>query len=203
MQHPVAAGNRKIYRRQKMGFVLIHIAYFFPKATRCVILFLLHFNKFFKTLLTHSTCRGIFLVNPIDFVDWFKFIHKMWSCSFWTQPQKVVGYHRETHHFREEKSTKELTAPQHTRFILPPIHPTKSIAALHGRYFSFMGNAPWKFHEPTGRDTDFSSTPLHKQGQELRSEQTVTPIHEQRPFTYFLRLNNSETFVENAFWAQR
>ena len=38
-----------------------------------------------------------------------------------------------------------------------------------------------------------------KQGQELRSEQTMTPIHEQRPFTYFLRLNNSETFVENAF----
>ena len=50
---------------------------FFPKATRCVILSLLHFNKFFKTLLTHSTCRGIFLVNPIDFVDWFKFIHKI------------------------------------------------------------------------------------------------------------------------------
>ena len=32
---------------------------------------------------------------------------------------------------------KELTVPQHTRFILPPIHPTKSIAALRGRYFSF------------------------------------------------------------------
>ena len=108
---------------------------FFPKATRCVILSLLHFNKFFKTLLTHSTCRGIFLVNPIDFVDWFKFIHKMWSCSFWTQLQKVVGYHHETHHFSEGKSTKEFTAPQHTRFILPPIHPTKSIAALRGRYF--------------------------------------------------------------------
>ena len=38
-----------------------------------------------------------------------------------------------------------------------------------------------------------------KQGQELRSEQTVTPIHEQRPFTYFLRLNNSETFADEAF----
>ena len=49
----------------------------------------------------------------------------------------MVGYHRETHHFREEKSTKEFTAPQHTRFILPPIHPTKSIAMLRGRYFSF------------------------------------------------------------------
>ena len=153
---------------------------FFPKATRCVILSLLHFNKFFKTLLTHSTCRGIFLVNPIDFVDWFKFIHKMWSCSFWTQPQKVVGYHRETHHFSEGKSAKEFTAPQHTRFILPLFHPTKSIAMLHGRYFSFTGNAPWKSHEPTERDTDFSSTPLHKQGQELRSEQTVINIHEQR-----------------------
>ena len=33
----------------------------------------------------------------------------------------------------------------------------------------------------------------------LRSEQTVTPLHEQSPATYFLRLNNLETFVENAF----
>ena len=36
-----------------------------------------------------------------------------------------------------------------------------------------------------------------KQGQELRSEQTVTPLHEQSPATYFLRLNNLETFVES------
>ena len=34
----------------------------------------------------------------------------------------------------------------------------------------------------------FQSTPLHKQGQELRSEQTVTPIHEQSPATYFCAL---------------
>ena len=38
-----------------------------------------------------------------------------------------------------------------------------------------------------------------KQGQELRSEQTAISLHEQRPFTYFLCLNNSETFVENTF----
>ena len=43
------------------------------------------------------------------------------------------------------------------------------------------------------------TTPLHKQGQELRSGQTVTPLHEQSSSTYFLRLNNLETFVENAF----
>ena len=43
----------------------------------------------------------------------------------------------------------------------------------------------------------FQSTPLHKQGQELRSEQTVTPLHEQDHLYLFLRLNNSETFVKS------
>ena len=37
------------------------------------------------------------------------------------------------------------------------------------------------------------------QGQELRSEQTVTPLHEQDHLYLFLRLNNSETFVDEAF----
>ena len=40
------------------------------------------------------------------------------------------------------------------------------------------------------------TTPLHKQGQELRSGQTATPLHEQNHLYLFLRLNNSETFVE-------
>ena len=40
------------------------------------------------------------------------------------------------------------------------------------------------------------TTPLHKQGQELRSEQTVVLIHEQNPLYLFFRLNNSETFIE-------
>ena len=43
------------------------------------------------------------------------------------------------------------------------------------------------------------TTPLHKQGQELRSEQTATHIHEQHNLYLFLRLNNSETFVDEAF----
>ena len=38
-----------------------------------------------------------------------------------------------------------------------------------------------------------------KQGQELRSEQPVTPIHEQKPSTYFLCLNNSETITRKRF----
>ena len=42
-----------------------------------------------------------------------------------------------------------------------------------------------------------------KQGQELRSEQTAIPLHEQYHLYLFLRLNNSETFVESWFSAQR
>ena len=38
-----------------------------------------------------------------------------------------------------------------------------------------------------------------KQGQELRSEQTVTHIHEQHNLYLFLRLNNSETITQKRF----
>ena len=82
-------------------------------------------------------------------MDWFETIHKMWSCSFWTQAQKVVGYHRETQHFSEKKSPKEFTAPQHTRSILPPIHPTKSSLRCVGGIFLFhKQNLMWLFNLP-------------------------------------------------------
>ena len=85
-----------------------------------------------------------------------------------------------------------------------PIHfaadlPDKIISALRRRYFSFMGNAPSKFHEPTGRDIDFFVNAAAKQGQEFRSEQTVPPSHEQSPATYCLRLNNLETITQKRF----
>ena len=141
--------------------------------------------------------------NPLDdfHTQWYFSCKSHCSCGLvWTFPQDVVVFILNTASpwIIPERST----APQHTRFILPPIHPTKSSLRCVGGIF-LLGSVPWKFHEPTGRDTDFPSTPLHKQGQELRSEQTVINIHEQSPATYFLRLNNLETFVENAFWAQR
>ena len=143
--------------------------------------------------------------NPLDdfHTQWYFSCKSHCSCGLvWNHPQDVVVFILNT--ASPWIIPERLTAPQHTRFILPPFHPTKFFACLAGRYFSFSGKiALWKFHEPTGRDTDFSSTPLHKQGQELRSEQTVTPLHEQHHLYLFLRLNNSETFVENAFWAQR
>ena len=52
----------------------------------------------------------------------------------------MVGYHRETHHFREEKSTKELTVPQHTRFILPLTSPDKIHRCAAWAIFFFYGH---------------------------------------------------------------
>jgi len=73
---------------------------------------------------------------------------------------------------------ERFTAPQHTRFILPPIHPTKSIAALLGRYFSLGETYLENFISRPSVIPAFRPTPLHKQGQELRSGQTATPLHE-------------------------
>ena len=100
----------------------------------------------------------------------------------------MVGYHRETHHFSEGKSTKELTVPQHTRFILPPIHPTKSSLRCVGGIFLFQGRLHLEnfmsrlnvilCHNLTLSVSEPDNAAA-KQGQELRSEQTVTPLHEQ------------------------
>ena len=120
-QHPVAAGSRRIYRRQKMGFVLIHIAYFFLKPQDVVV----------------------FILN---------------TASPWIIP-------------------KRSTAPQHTRFILPPIHPTKFFACLAGRYFSFgklyLESYISRLNEILRHDLTLSvgepDNAAAKQGQELRS----------------------------------
>lgn len=49
---------------------------------KTVRLLTLYRNKIRKTILTYSTYRGIFLVNPTVLVDWFETLYKMWSCSF-------------------------------------------------------------------------------------------------------------------------
>ena len=47
------------------------------------------------------------------------------------------GSHRDNHHFQRMIARKERTAPQHTRFILPPIHLTKSSLRCMGGIFLF------------------------------------------------------------------
>ena len=112
------------------------------------------------------------------------------------------------------KVHEEFTAPQHTRFILPPFHLDK-ILRLYcvGGIFLFwelvraspsilLRKTVPLLKKPLGLSLlryackrkpylenfisrpsvipAFQTTPLHKQGQELRSEQTVTPLHKQR-----------------------
>jgi hypothetical protein len=49
------------------------------------------------------------------------------------------GSHRDNHHFQRMIARKERTAPQHTRFILPPIHLTKSSLRCMGGIFLLLG----------------------------------------------------------------
>ena len=77
--------------------------------------------------------------------------------------------------------TKEFTAPQHTRFILPPFHPDK-ILRLYcvGGIFLFRGRLHLEnFMSRPNVIPAFQPTPLHKQGQELRSGQPAIIIYEQ------------------------
>ena len=101
---------------------------------------------------------------------------------------------------------KRFTTPQRTRFILPPIHPTKSSLRCVGGIFLFQGRLHLEnfmsrlnvilCHNLTLSVSEPDNAAA-KQGQELRSEQTVIPLHEQYHLYLFLRLNNSETFVES------
>ena len=74
----------------------------------------------------------------------------------------MVSYHRETHHFREEKSTKELTAPQHTRFILPLTSPDKIHRCAAWAIFFFYGHLSGRrpLHLANARPFGRSKAPL-------------------------------------------
>jgi hypothetical protein len=50
---------------------------------------------------------------------------------------KSGSSHRNNHHFQWMIAQKEHTAPQHTRSILPPFHPTKSSLRCVGGIFLF------------------------------------------------------------------
>ena len=128
---------------------------------------------------------------------------------------------------------ERFTAPQHTRFILPLFHPTKSIAMLHGRYFSFPGTCrgeappsccarPFRcLKAPLGLSLLRCACKRKPYLENFMSRPNVIPTFRQRRCTnrgrnfvrskrrstytssgtlyLFLRLNNSETFADEAF----
>ena len=94
---------------------------------------------------------------------------------------------------------KIFTAPQHTRFILPPIHPTKSIAMLRGRYFSFRELHLENFMSRPDVIPTFRQRRCANRGRNFVRSKRRSTYTSSGTLYLFLRLNNSETFVENAF----
>ena len=115
----------------------------------------------------------------------------------------MVGYHRETHHFREEKSTKELTFPQHTRFILPLTSPDKIHRCAAWAVFFFYGHLSGRrpLHLANARPFGRSKAPLgllllRKRGI-LLSEETKnpnpSPIEKRFGFSLFGAMEGTRT----------
>ena len=124
-------------------------------------------NNFFGIILTYPTNHDILY-------------HKShWTCRLIANllQKWLVITVRSTTSVR--KNPRRIYRPATHPIHFAAVSPDKIIAALRGRYFSFTGNAPWKFHEPSERDTGFPVNAAAKQGQELRSEQTAINIHEQ------------------------
>ena len=94
---------------------------------------------------------------------------------------------------------KRLTAPQHTRFILPLTSPDKIIAALRGRYFSLWELYLENFMSRLDVIPTFRQRRCTNRGRNFVRSKRRSTYTSSGTLYLFLRLNNSETFVENTF----
>ena len=77
--------------------------------------------------------------------------------------------------------------------------PDKIIAALRGRYFSLWETYLENFMSRPNVIPAFQSTPLQNRGRNFVRSKRRSTYTSSGTLYLFLRLNNSETFVENAF----
>ena len=154
------------------------------------MLFSLHFNKFFKTLLTIFTHSGIFLVNSTALVDWFEPFHKMWSCSFWTLPRCGLSLKNSPPRNTPDSFCRCFTRQNPSLCCMGGIF---LLRETHLENFMSRPNVIPTFRQRrcTNRGRNF-----------VRSKRRSTYTSSGTLYL-FLRLNNSETFVDEAFWAQR
>ena len=116
------------------------------------------------------------ITNPTELVDWLQIFCKSGWLSPWAPP------------LQWGKVRKRIYRPATHPIHFAAVSPDKIIAALRGRYFSFTGAAPWKFHEPTGRDTDFPSTPLQNRGRNFVRSKRWPTYMSSTTSTYFCAL---------------
>jgi hypothetical protein len=100
----------------------------------------------------------------------------------------VVGYHREIHHFSEEKSTKNLPPRNTPDSFCRRFTPTKSIAALHGRYFSLWETHLENFMSRPNVIPTFQPTPLQNRGRNCVRSKRRPPYMSSTTSTYFFAL---------------
>ena len=142
--------------------------------------------------------------NPLDdfHTQWYFSCKSHCSCGLvWTFPQDVVVFILNTASpwIIPERST----APQHTRFILPPIHPTKSSLRCMGGFLFLWETHLENFMSRPDVIPTFRQRRCTNRGRNFVRSKRWPHYMSRTTSTCFLRLNNSETFVENAFWAQR
>ena len=91
------------------------------------------------------------------------------------------------------------TAPQHTRFILPPIHPTKFFACLAGWYFSLRELYLENFMSRPNVIPTFRQRRCTNRGRNFVRSKRRSTYTSSGTLYLFLRLNNSETITQKQF----
>ena len=129
------------------------------------------------------------ITNPTELVDWLQIFCKSGWLSPWDPPLQWGKIH------------EEFTAPQHTRFILPPIHPTKSSLRCVGGIFLYgkrtlkisWADRTWyrlsvNAAAQTGAGTSFGANgDQHTRAVELSTYFCVLTIRKQLPRNSFER----------------
>ena len=94
---------------------------------------------------------------------------------------------------------KIFTAPQHTRFILPPIHPTKSSLRCMGGIFLLWVTHLENFMSRPDVIPTFRQRRCTNRGRNFVRSKRRSTYTSSTTSTYFLRLNNSETITQKRF----
>ena len=138
--------------------------------------------------------------NPLDafYILWYFSSKSHRSCRLVkSHPQDVVVFILNT--ASPWIIPEKFTAPQHTRFILPLFHPTKSIAALRGRYFSLWETYLENFISRPNVILTFRQRRCTNRGRNFVQVKRRPHYMSRITSTYFLRLNNSETITQKRF----
>ena len=146
-----------------------------------------------------ASLQQIFQNHLDDFhTQWYFSCKSHCSCGLvWTFPQDVVVFILNTASpwIIPERST----APQHTRFILPPFHPTKSSLRCVSGIFLLREPYLENFMSRPNVIPTFRQRRCTNRGRNFVRSKRWPHYMSSTTSTYFSRLNNSETLTQKRF----